>query len=137
MNRCELTRWHPFKAGDDMPKNCVKPAGHAGMCRDYRGDYEGDAGRTREMSPEEVDAHNLSDEADATTDADNAVTGTDVPTVDTNESKGDAMTNAREIDPTELDALRAAGWTEEDLREHFGDAVSLPDVAEDVPLRDA
>ncbi|MGW8439376.1 hypothetical protein ACWGKS_29925 [Nocardiopsis sp. NPDC055879] len=61
MNRCTLTRWHPFKAGADLPKNCVKPAGHAGMCRDYRGDYEGSPGRTREMTPEEVDAHNLSD----------------------------------------------------------------------------
>ncbi|MGW8438698.1 hypothetical protein ACWGKS_26410 [Nocardiopsis sp. NPDC055879] len=64
MNRCELTRWHPFKAGADMPKNCVKPAGHDGMCRDYRGDYEGSPGRAREMTPEEVNAHNLSDDAE-------------------------------------------------------------------------
>ncbi|MEU3310458.1 hypothetical protein [Nocardiopsis sp. NPDC006832] len=79
----------------------------------------------------------MPDEADTTTDTDNVVTRSDVSTVDTIERQGDAMPNAREIDPTEVDTLRAAGWTENDLREHFGDAVSLPDAAEDVPLRAA
>lgn len=112
---------------DRLP--CILTAGHGGNHRDAfgRGFVNEDHG------PSPV-YRVMPDEADTITNGDNAVTLPDVPTADTIEPQGDAMPNARETAPAEVAVPRDAGWTEDDLREHFGDAVSLPGPAEDVPL---